>query len=76
MWILKALKKRPKAKTFQITLPELQAVRLKSMFVVSEVLHFRNNNPQWEPTEVTVTLLICVREEKSSIYSKDDVIPA
>jgi len=30
------------------------------MFVLSEVLHFRDNNTQWEPTDVTVTILICV----------------
>jgi len=29
---------------------------------MSEVLHFHNNNPQWEPTDVTLTLLICVQE--------------
>jgi len=43
---------------------------------VFEVLHFRNKNPQLQPTDMTVTLLICVREETSSIESKDDLIPA
>ena len=28
------------------------------MFVVSEMLHIRINNPQLQPTDVTVTLLI------------------
>ena len=51
MWIQKALKDRRKAKTFLITLAELQAVRFKFMCVVSEVLHFRNNNPQLQLTE-------------------------
>jgi len=30
------------------------------MLVVSEALHFRKNNPQLQPADVTVTLLICV----------------
>ena len=38
------------------------------MFVVYEVLHFRNNNSQLQPADVTVTLLISVREYPSSIY--------
>ena len=46
MWIQKALKDRRKAKTFLITLAELQAVRLKIVVFVSNVLHFPNNNPQ------------------------------
>ena len=45
------------------------------MIIVSEVLRFRNNNPQWQPADVTVTLFICVRQQPSSIYRKDDVIP-
>jgi len=53
-WIQKSPKNRPKAKTFQITVTELLAVRLKTLFVVSELLYFRNNNPQWEPKDVTV----------------------
>jgi hypothetical protein len=31
-------------------------------YVVSEVWHFRNNVSQLEPANVTVTLLICVRQ--------------
>ena len=38
------------------------------MFVVYEVLHFRKNNSQLQPADVTVTLLISVREYSSSIY--------
>jgi len=30
------------------------------MLIVSEALHFRNNNPQLQPADVTVKLLICV----------------
>ena len=32
------------------------------LFVVSEGLYFSNNNPQWEPVDIIVTLLICGRE--------------
>jgi hypothetical protein len=46
------------------------------MFVVPDLLHFRNNNPNWQTADVTVTFLICVRQWPSSIYSKDGVIPA
>ena len=62
MCIQKSPKNHPKTKTFQITVVELQAVCLKTMFFFSEVLHFRKNNPQREPADVTVTLLICVRQ--------------
>ena len=48
-------------KNFQITVAELHAVSRKSVFVVYEWLHFRKKNPHWDPTDVTVTLLICVR---------------
>ena len=51
-------------------------MRLKAVIFISGLFHFRNNNPEWEPTDLTVTLLICVRELPSSIYSKDDVILA
>ena len=34
----------------------------RTLFAVSEVLHFGNNNSQWEPADVTVTILIWVRE--------------
>ena len=47
----------------------------RTLFVVFEVLHFRNNNPEWEPADETITLLICVREYWNSIYRKDDFIP-
>ena len=35
---------------------------IRTLLVVSKVLHFRNNNPQLQPTYLTVTLLICVRQ--------------
>jgi hypothetical protein len=40
MLIQKAPNNNPKAKIFQITVAELQAVRLKPMLVVSEEFHF------------------------------------
>jgi len=36
------------------------------MLVVSEVLHFRKNNPQLEPVDIRVKLLIWVRQYSSS----------
>jgi hypothetical protein len=47
----------------------------KTMNVVYELLHFRNNNPQLQSTEVKVTLLICFRQYPSSINSKEDGVP-
>ena len=77
IWSPKNPNNHPKFKEkFIIAVGKLLAVRLKTIFVVFEVLHFRNNNPQLQPTDTTVTLLICFREETSSIDSKDDVIPA
>ena len=76
MWIQKAPKSRPKAIAFQTAVPELYAVRLNTVFVESDVFHFLNNVQHWEPAKVTFTLLVCVRQEPSSIDSKNDVIPA
>ena len=76
IWIHKTCKKYPKSKKkFQITVAELHAVSRKSLFVVYEGLHFRKNYPHWDPTDVTFTLLICVRGKLSPIYNKDSVIP-
>jgi len=62
IWIQKAPKNRPKAKNVWIYGWRTVSRTSKTMFVVSEVLHFLNYNPQLQPTDVTVTLLICVRQ--------------
>jgi glycerol-3-phosphate O-acyltransferase len=44
----------------------------RTLFVVSEVLHFHKNNPQRDSLDLTVMLLICARELPSPICNKGD----
>jgi hypothetical protein len=57
MWKKKSTKHLPKE-----TVSNYGRTVSRTLFVVSEVLQFRNNNPQLQPTDVTVTLLFCVRQ--------------
>jgi len=62
MCIQKSPKNHPKNKNFSKYGSRTASRMSKNYVFFPEVLHFRKNNPQREPADVTVTLLICVRQ--------------